>query len=364
MDKVALGLLSSLWRKTSRTQGPREQMCKLRPRGTGRRQWFCLPRMPWPALGHPHPAFSKLRIWPLPPGRRYPRLDAPSSIPSTLLSDQLGSKGAGSPQLTPWPEEASQRWGPPGNPLCDLGQYQSFSGGRLTGQREGWCQGGGHANEEGGRWFWNPPGSGKQWAYPPLPAQLPGQIPRPGVAPGERNPAGWDSCAPLLSVRGRCAEGQVGGVWGRPRRASAAGSQGGVPAGPLGLPALQAPFPRLGPGGSCSGVRLGELKPFPVSSNRLDEAAFAIRAFITTITARHRPKLWRQPGRGRVRGRALGPRAARDLGQNKGSSSPKARVILVAAMGQQILPGSQASRLRPRTRTALPQSPTPLALLP
>ena len=221
-------------------------MCKLRPRGTGGRQWFCLPRMPWLAPGHPHSAFSKLRIWPLPPRRRHPRLDAPSSIPNPLLSDQLGSKGAGSPQLPPRPEENSHRWGPPGNPLCDLGQYQSFSGGHLTGQRDGWCQGGGHGNEEGGKMALESTGFWEAVGVPttPSPAARPNSKARGCSWGKESGRLGF--LRPSAVGEKTLRRGSGGGRLGAPQTCLCVRVSGGRPSWTAGPPCSTSPFPALG----------------------------------------------------------------------------------------------------------------------
>lgn len=112
----------------------------------------------------------------------------------------------------------------------------------------------------------------------------------------------------------------------------------------------------MGPDRSRSRVHQEQLKAFPGFSDWLDEVASAIRACIYQITARHRPRLRRQTGRGRVRG---WPRAAPGaLGQRFDSRK-------ASGIRQQILPGSQASRqeLRPRS-DPLPQRPAALVLLP
>ena len=143
--------------------------------------------------------------------------------------------------------------------------------------------------------------------------------------------AGEDSCAPPHTrplSRERALGRGVGGWEHRP-------------------PLLYKPPPRLGTQWEPLRVCQEQLKAFPVFSDQLDEVAFAIIAYIYQITARHRPRLWRQTGQGQL----LEP-------WGKGLT-PGRQVESTSRFSQEARPPDLGPRSDP-----LPQRPAALVLLP
>ena len=216
-----LGMTSFLGRTTIRTQGPLEQVGKLRPRGAGRSQWSCLRRMPCPTLDHPYSSFSKLRIWLLSPGSvSAPRSACPAPGPAPLVTDwKLGSWQPFHSGLQKPPR--GQR-DPTGHLLCDLGEPDLQRGrGRIAAGRSRWdCRREKAALE--------PLGPGERWLgctpalYAPHPTPPPtlqpscqAELPKGQGLPWGKESSQTGFLRPSAVVREWVLGRGAGGVWAR-----------------------------------------------------------------------------------------------------------------------------------------------------